>query len=219
MKNKALFILFGFVTVSCFSQSLAFTENGTKIFLSENGTYQFLKILSSINKKKNLKGMVKGKVSFYDDQKDGVKPDIGSKILIRKTNNNDSRNFIISEYNKAKYYKKLIKSNAITDDKYKSIEGKLEELDANSDNGFDELCSNAIKHVLKSRRYGTSSILTVDKNGDFEAYLDQGTYEVIAISKNKTFLTEAEVLGQITNKIVEIKNEDVVIVNFEFNQF
>src|SRR5690606_22897933 len=95
---KKLLILILFIPFTFIAQEIATTEDGRRVFLKADGTYEFLKNSSGDEINKKLNGEIKGVVTYFFNDNYGNKPDIGSEVMIRKTNEEDSTRFMLSNF-------------------------------------------------------------------------------------------------------------------------
>ena len=192
--KKYLLLVFILSATILHSQNIAVTEDGRKVLLKSDGTYEF--VLGSSTAKSKLKGVV----TYYFNSNYGFKPDVGAEVLIRKTNKSDETRLIIHNFYIATNYRKVVSNSKITNIKDEYSENKLIELGADTDEGYKKICSLATQHVFKYKLIDKEAIkLSVNGNGTFETELEPGYYEVIVISKNRTSLNSVEVLGKVMN--------------------
>jgi len=215
---KKLLVLLLLFTSSIYAQEIATTENGKKVFLKKDRTYEFLKNSTA----EKTKGEVKGMVTYFFNDNYGYKPDIGSEVIIHKVNK-DSLHDVINEFQDVKsairlkkFYEKTGHKGKYYDDIVTSV---LKKHNINEDKDYNEFCKNVISHVLLSEYSNGVIKLSVDGNGVFESELEDGFYEIIVKSKNRSSLNTAEGLNKVLNKIIEVKNGDTVNVKFEFDKY
>lgn len=199
------------------AQEIATTEDGRRVFLKADGTYEFIKDSDGRNFEKNLKGEIKGVVTFFFNDNYGNKPDIGSDVIIRPTSEEDTTRFIVNQYILAKLALSILEGNKTLgqplDEKY---EKKLKELGIQTPEDFEKFSEKVLQHVTKSQYSQETYKTTVDGNGNFQQEVEPGKYEVIVISKNRTSATLLEVGGKIDSKIVDVKPGEKVNLNYEF---
>ncbi len=213
MKNIILFLIIAPSFV--FGQEIATTEDGRKVFLKADGTYEFVK--GSIGDgETNQRGEVRGVVTYFFNDNFGNKPDIGAKVMIRRTNEEDSTRHAISRYYRAKSGLYLREGNKKLGKKDKWVEDQLKELGVDNQEDFDKISEIAANHLLVTKYDKETIQLTVDASGNFKKDLNPGKYEIIVISKNRSDATLAEAMGKIDSKVIEIKAGESNDVAFEF---
>jgi len=192
---------------------------------------------------KSEPGTIQGTVTYFFNDHQGYKPDIGADVYIT-TLACDSLRYALS----AASSKKILDDNSSLEERYKALledenftlsddkreefskmvesleeSGKpfAEELKELSDSygGYENLM-NGGKNQLFAIKYdleNTTSKAAVDGIGNYTATIPAGTYNVIIISKGRRSSNDMESIGCINVKQVTIKSKETTSHNVQFN--
>lgn len=158
-------------------------------------------------------GELKGVITYYFNKNYGDKPDVGARIYVRKTDTTGLKRSPTSIYERAAVLKYLV-DHKVDVEKYSA---QLKELNGDTKEGFDALNSAVIKDLYSIDKDESAKIMTADGNGSYSTKLIPGLYEVIMISKGRTSLSVAEIMGKIATKIITIKPDDVKTLDHRFD--
>lgn len=187
-----------------------------------------LAVLFSLNA--NSQSKISGVVTYFFNEYQGDKPDLGSKVYAIDSTKAKHVDFeLYTKYDNAKSAKDLYErwsdllKNARKKDKPElqsrvdEYFEKLKKYDAETEDKFDKIDFDFAKSLVKLSDE-ISFVKTIDNTGSYSFDLPKGTYYVIILSKNRTISTTAEVMGMIYFKKVnlsELQTKDVSH-NFKF---
>jgi hypothetical protein len=195
--------------------TVLFKGNNLNLMLSDIENISFVKSSQSSASFNSDKGELKGVVTYYFNRNIGDKPDVGSTVIIHKTDSINGSKSAIGDYQNAQLYRSLIALGAKSkDDEYNK---KLKELNADTKEGFKQLDEKSFKEYLGLKNPEKKSLeLTVDGSGNYSVKLEPGIYEVVIISKGRSGSTMSELLGKIYRKLVTIKSGEVCTLDNSF---
>src|SRR5690554_5518614 len=101
--RKIVLLCFLIIGISSYSQILATTEDGKRVILNENKTWDYLKGEQYSTKNCVLRGVV----TYYFNSNYGNKPDIGATIIIKKIDNEEEQS-ILKKFTLAKFSKDIL---------------------------------------------------------------------------------------------------------------
>lgn len=174
-------------------------------------------------------GTVTGVVTFFFNEYQGYKPDIGAKVYITSENCDSIDNYLsafqakerIQLYNYyIEEYKTIGESEnkESIDDLYKSIESEQKTLN-NYAKDSTVFKLNEEKAFLKFNKITTNKDIyktTVDGSGNFTIDVPPGKYNVIIVSVGRTKVNLLEHSGQILIKAIEVKSKEKTSVDAKF---
>ena len=233
---KTLKLLFLLISISIFGQHQIRLKSGEKIdglvkslsngvltvAIKENSlTFKQSDISSIYFEKENLpsvtpnmKGNIKGVVTYYFNQNYGDKPDVGAKIYVRKTDSISKKNSVINKFQRVKVCRYLLQMKTNIEDCKKTLANLGVETDAD----FDKLNSTILSEFLGMDFNKNIKKITADGNGNYSLSLDPGLYEIIFVSKGRNDLSVAEIEGKISNEFINLKPGDELTVDKRFDK-
>jgi predicted nucleic acid-binding Zn-ribbon protein len=205
--------------VSLQGNELVFQFKGTNLKLNTNEITSIHFIETEISKNINKNGSLTGVVTYFFNDNYGYKPDIGSKVIIHKTNKENSLNEQFSRYRRAKTYLSLLSYLKKKDSNRVKYETELKKLGINSEEDFKALDKETATQLI-----GLSSVIaketetiTVDGNGKYSINLTPGFYEVVIQSKGRNDITMTEVRGKIKYETIEISPNEASTIDAKFD--
>ncbi len=147
------------------------------------------------------KGLLKGTVNYYGNDNFSSKPDAGSEVFIYKIEKDptDSTQAMQVLENLDNGLNKFVNSTAF----------RSEEMDARAYKSLHDITHDS-KNTIK---------IIVDANGNYQAKLSPGTYEVVIISKGKKGQSKTEQAGRVFAKWLELKGGDIQNISYDFKPY
>lgn len=161
----------------------------------------------------STKAELKGVVTYYFNRNYGDKPDVGARIYLRKIDTTNGQRSVIYKYERARTCRALIEYKT----QIESCTKTLKELNADTKEGFEKLNKDVVAELV-ALDYGKDVMkVTADGSGNYSVNVEPGLYEIIFVSKGRTDLTMAEIMGKIDTEIYQLTAGEHKIIDKRFD--